>query len=306
MSVYIFKNNQQSGPFEESQVLEWLASGKLSPNDMAIRQGDAQWQPLILLFSSVSRKQSMGSLNSFQVGGSGFQPANQQRGKSNGARKLLLTLGGLLAIGIIGLGIAAVVFMGKPKTAVNSFAAANTNVANVSSNNTSVNSAVTDTTVTAPNYTELQEKLKEFAALKPPVKIEKNPALMGKVMVVEQKDKDSEYSLRMPSSSELSRYGLPSDRLAANLAEIDTLVQIFCGKGKEIGRYGPRMAYVPAFSNICNVSVIDYRASKTIAQKTFVNGKKPVKIHVKDNENEYILDPPTEDVEKYLSSLVRE
>ena len=46
MQIYISKNNQQIGPIEESKVLEMLGSGHLSANDMAIRQGDEQWQKL--------------------------------------------------------------------------------------------------------------------------------------------------------------------------------------------------------------------------------------------------------------------
>jgi hypothetical protein len=50
MSIYISKNNQQSGPFDESKVLEMLNSGQLSPDDFAIRQGSSQWQKLGEMF----------------------------------------------------------------------------------------------------------------------------------------------------------------------------------------------------------------------------------------------------------------
>lgn len=46
MSIYINKNNQQIGPFEEAKVLEMLDNGELSPNDLAIRQGGSEWQKL--------------------------------------------------------------------------------------------------------------------------------------------------------------------------------------------------------------------------------------------------------------------
>ena len=46
MSIYINKNNQQLGPFEEAKVLEMLQSGELSANDLAIRQGNNEWQKL--------------------------------------------------------------------------------------------------------------------------------------------------------------------------------------------------------------------------------------------------------------------
>ena len=138
------------------------------------------------------------------------------------------------------------------------------------------------------------------------MKLEKKPILKGKIIIVEQKDRQNEYTLRMPSTADMTNYGVSENQIAVNLAELDTLVQITCGKGRVIGKYGPRMAYVPAYSNICNVSIIDYRASKTFAQKSFVNQKKPKTINVLDTENEYILDAPMEEVEKYLSNLTKE
>jgi hypothetical protein len=48
--IYIFKNNQQSGPYEEHVVLDQLKSGVLSPDDMAVRHGESQWQPLRAIF----------------------------------------------------------------------------------------------------------------------------------------------------------------------------------------------------------------------------------------------------------------
>ena len=50
MQIYITKNNQQSGPFEEVQVLEMLRSGQVSPNDLGFRQDSRQWQPLREMF----------------------------------------------------------------------------------------------------------------------------------------------------------------------------------------------------------------------------------------------------------------
>jgi hypothetical protein len=56
MSIYISKNNQQFGPFEESKVLELLNSGQLSPDDFGIRQGSNQWQKLGEMFSGAGRQ----------------------------------------------------------------------------------------------------------------------------------------------------------------------------------------------------------------------------------------------------------
>jgi hypothetical protein len=46
MSIYVQKNDQQLGPFEESKVLEMLKTGELAAQDMAIRQGDKEWRKL--------------------------------------------------------------------------------------------------------------------------------------------------------------------------------------------------------------------------------------------------------------------
>ncbi|CAN5382182.1 hypothetical protein BH10ACI1_BH10ACI1_12340 [soil metagenome] len=50
LPMYINKNNQQLGPYSPEQVLSMLNSGQLSAFDMAIRQGDSQWQPLSSYF----------------------------------------------------------------------------------------------------------------------------------------------------------------------------------------------------------------------------------------------------------------
>lgn len=55
MQIYINKNNQQSGPFDEAKVLEMLGNGQLSTNDLGIRQGDSQWQKLGNLFPAAAQ-----------------------------------------------------------------------------------------------------------------------------------------------------------------------------------------------------------------------------------------------------------
>ena len=46
MSLYLYKDNQQVGPFDESTVRQWLQNGQCAPNDPAIREGMTEWQPL--------------------------------------------------------------------------------------------------------------------------------------------------------------------------------------------------------------------------------------------------------------------
>ncbi len=50
MQIYLSRNNQQAGPFEEAKVLEMLRGGQVSSNDFGIRQGDRQWRTLSEMF----------------------------------------------------------------------------------------------------------------------------------------------------------------------------------------------------------------------------------------------------------------
>jgi hypothetical protein len=51
LPIYLSKNNVQTGPIPAEQVLNMINSGQISPFDMAIRQGDTQWQPLNMYFA---------------------------------------------------------------------------------------------------------------------------------------------------------------------------------------------------------------------------------------------------------------
>lgn len=51
MYIYISINGKPTGPFDEDAVLAQLASGNLSTNDMAIRQGDMGWTRLGDMFA---------------------------------------------------------------------------------------------------------------------------------------------------------------------------------------------------------------------------------------------------------------
>lgn len=52
MSIYVYKNGLQSGPFDEESVKQRLAAGELSPDDQGIRQGETDWKPLGQMFPS--------------------------------------------------------------------------------------------------------------------------------------------------------------------------------------------------------------------------------------------------------------
>lgn len=56
MTVYVYRNNRQQGPYEESSVAEGLRSGSLSPDDLACFVGSDRWAPLGSLFPHLLRE----------------------------------------------------------------------------------------------------------------------------------------------------------------------------------------------------------------------------------------------------------
>ena len=50
MEVWIGRQGERHGPYQEEQVREWLRSGELSRDDLGWYDGLADWQPLSVLF----------------------------------------------------------------------------------------------------------------------------------------------------------------------------------------------------------------------------------------------------------------
>ena len=50
MAIYINRNNQNSGPFDELSVENALRNGTFSMNDLGCREGMTSWQPLSVFF----------------------------------------------------------------------------------------------------------------------------------------------------------------------------------------------------------------------------------------------------------------
>lgn len=296
MQIYISKNGQQHGPFEEGKVLEMLKNGQLSPNDMAIRPGQNQWLPLGNLFPQV---QNVPNIPQFPINNQ--PPFNSPPpGKKGGSAKILLFallgIGGLLLVGIIA--IAGLILMNNSKKSpgVSTLTNSNSNPANSNS------PKFTPT----PDYNWLESKALEFSRLKPTLKLDAKPTLKGKIAVIEQHDKSNEYSAHakgISDASELADYGLTKEKLPTTIDELNTIVQIVCGKGREVGKFGPISAYVPAYANSCQVSIIDYKESKIISQKIIENGVRPKTISVTKDEYQYILPMPREEIQKYIKSI---
>ncbi len=94
MQIYITKNNQQLGPFEEAEVLEMLENGKFSPTDLAIRHGETEWQKLETFYPNVRH------IADTQAAATVEQPAPKKSRKG-----LLLGCGGFFLIGLLVLSV---------------------------------------------------------------------------------------------------------------------------------------------------------------------------------------------------------
>lgn len=55
MQVFVFKDGQQLGPFDEGEVSAGLWDGKFTGEDLGIREGDSQWKPLNVLIPQTAQ-----------------------------------------------------------------------------------------------------------------------------------------------------------------------------------------------------------------------------------------------------------
>jgi hypothetical protein len=100
MPIYINKNGQQSGPYEDHIVIDQLRSGMLSPDDMAIRHGGASWQRLGDMFPEAVRHEPSTTPRGAGSGASAAVDSPVKSAAEPSAKK-----GGCLKGGLIGLGV---------------------------------------------------------------------------------------------------------------------------------------------------------------------------------------------------------
>lgn len=96
MPIYINKDNQQSGPYEDHVVIEQLRGGQLSPTDLGIRQGESAWQKLGDMFPGLAS----GSTAEPTVGAKAANASDATTSAVPTPKK-----GGCLKGGLIGTGI---------------------------------------------------------------------------------------------------------------------------------------------------------------------------------------------------------
>ena len=94
MPTFVAKSGQQTGPFEDQEILTGLAGGRFSAEDLAWREGMAGWQQLRDLYPAV-----MGSAEPPSL------PVKPQLGDDFGTRLLLPVgrSGWAIAAGYLGL-----------------------------------------------------------------------------------------------------------------------------------------------------------------------------------------------------------
>jgi hypothetical protein len=95
MTLYIYRNGQQGGPYSIDHVSAWLSSGQVQPTDLACYTGGTAWVPLHTLPELSGQHQS-------------GQPMGQPGGGHGGAWPLIIigailtTFGALLCVTLIG------------------------------------------------------------------------------------------------------------------------------------------------------------------------------------------------------------
>lgn len=316
MKIFINKNGQQLGPFDENTVRQMLNNEQLSLDDYAIRQGQQQWEKLSALFPTQTPPSAWNPPVSQPLPPNQFSnqfqptppPSVQKSGGSKGWIFGLLGCGGLLVLGIVGA--TALYFLSINKN--NNLAINTSSNSNKSSNSNSANNSKTP-----EYYKAYNDKKIEFSRLKPPVKLDKDAKLKGKITIIERTSYNFDFKMigfdvrSNPNLQEyisndetaIKDYGLNLTDLAENVDELETLVQIICEKGKVIGRY---TGGIIAYSNRCNVNVIDYKANTIIAQKTFENKKPKEEIKSRSGQTEEVLLYPFAEIRGYIKSLPRQ
>jgi hypothetical protein len=216
MSIYISKNNQQLGPFDDAKVLEMLRDGALLPSDYGIKHGQQNWQKLEVLFPNFKPAMNFPNVP--------MAPAVQPKAQtnSNNLKFGLIGCGGLFLLGFIGL-VGFLSISGK-KTSPPAHNNSNTAVVN----STPQPSPTVDYAKKAEMKKELEKKTNDLFKLSPPPKLQPNPIVKAKVLVIEKTNAEKEATPSIAATYSLGDYGLKETDFAESLDEIQTLIQIKC------------------------------------------------------------------------------
>ena len=128
MSLYIFKEGQQLGPYDDEAILQSLRNGAFTPADLASRDAQGDWRPLSFYFPLPEHQaQQEAKTEIFQTGQAQnrdtdpfqhyqpppaaplaqYQPPTLQASSNNQSSGLAISL----SMASLGLGIASLCFM---------------------------------------------------------------------------------------------------------------------------------------------------------------------------------------------------
>lgn len=104
MQLYIYRNGQQMGPFDENDVLERLRNRSLSPEDLGIRVGESNWSRLGDIFAGrLPSPEPVTSFSPPQAAGQAFVSPGATPKATGGCRKplgwIVLIVGLLMFLG---------------------------------------------------------------------------------------------------------------------------------------------------------------------------------------------------------------
>ncbi len=290
MDIYIQKKGQQLGPYNPATVLAGLESGELSRQDLARLRGK-QWQSLESLLPVI----------------------RGERAPEPKPKRSLLSIGlGLfLAIGALGtvLSMQHSNQLQKERMAE-------------AYKRQQLGEPIAPKTIKGPDYYQaFKDKAMGISKLKTTLAPNENAKIKGKVLVFLQSLKELEYYTMLGfenrSSASLQKYisqdddslkelGLTFQDMADNLDDLETVIQIECRSSEEpIGMYEGKIAGnpIPAYANICLVSIIDYKTKTIVAQDTFENNKTSETVSVSKDQLAVAIPPPMEKIQDYIKSL---
>ncbi len=297
MQIYINKNGKQHGPFDENRIVAMLLDGQVSPNDFGIKEGQANWQKLGVMFPQAKQEAKVVVQPIYQPMTPPTASANipnQKTGKSKGLIFGLLGCGGLILL--VTLGSVAIYFFSG----------------NQSTRQTTVSNSNSASPVPAKppmfnDFSSMKNKAEELATISPTLKLDSKTKMSGKIAIVEKGKYDATmegygYDYKKLDQNVKLSFGITAEMLAKTPDEIDTLVQIICSKGKYVAKYEGNIL---GYGNSCKVSIIDYKSKIAFAQKTFVNNKPEKSVSSAYDGGDYIM-PKPDGINEYITSFAPE
>jgi GYF domain 2 len=288
MEIYIQKNHEQLGPFDQAKVLAMLEGGELSPQDLVLLKGQTQWQTLGSILSKKSTPQNL------------KMPPG-----------LVVMLGILLTL--FTSGMFGMMYISNQHRQAK---IAETDRQIEQERNASL-AAAENAKKQAAHYKAFADEAIKVARLKPAFKLDENAKIKGKSLIfIKTQEAFSDYTMVgfdnrsnenlqqyiSQDESAVKDYGMTFPDLAENLDELATVIQIDCRNGDVVANYE---GGIPAYANRCSVSVIDYKTKTIVAQETFENSTPEDSIRARKDQFSEVLMYPFEKIQNYVKEFPR-